>query len=143
MIVGSLLGIAAELIEAGGIASVDDGSSTSLTRTLMYLTEGVGLLVSIIAVAMWIHRAHANLYEAGAEGLQFTPGWAVGWYFIPFANLFKPFQAMRELWTRSHAEDDPFGKPAPGGVCLVGRLDSWQHNLKRGVSAGGRELVGG
>ena len=78
MIVGSLLGIAAELIEAGGIAIVDDGSSTSLTLTLMYLTEGVGLLVSIIAVAMWIHRAHANLYEAGAEGLQFTPGWAVG-----------------------------------------------------------------
>jgi hypothetical protein len=35
------------------------------------------------------------------ERLRFTPGWAVGWWFVPFANLVKPFQTVRELWKAS------------------------------------------
>lgn len=31
-----------------------------------------------------------------------SPGWAVGWYFVPFANLFKPLQAMKEIWLESN-----------------------------------------
>ncbi len=32
----------------------------------------------------------------------FTPGWSVGWYFIPVANLWKPYQVMKEIWNVSH-----------------------------------------
>jgi len=49
------------------------------------------------------------IYQSGAS-------WAVGWYFVPIANLFKPFGAMRELWTASHAEVDKFGGEAPSEV---------------------------
>lgn len=31
----------------------------------------------------------------------FTPGWAVGWYFVPIAWFWKPYQAMREIWQAS------------------------------------------
>jgi hypothetical protein len=34
--------------------------------------------------------------------MSFTPGWSVGWYFIPIACLFKPYQAMKEIWEISH-----------------------------------------
>jgi hypothetical protein len=27
----------------------------------------------------------------------------VGWYFVPLANVVKPYQVMMELWRRSHA----------------------------------------
>lgn len=64
-----------------------------------------GSIISAIAVAMWIHRAHANLYLFGMDGLEFTPGWSVGWFFIPFANLVMPFRAMKELWNRSLSHD--------------------------------------
>src|SRR5699024_6246763 len=30
-------------------------------------------------------------------GLAHTPRWAIGWYFIPVMNLYKPFSVMREL----------------------------------------------
>ncbi len=50
---------------------------------------------------MWIYRAHDNLTQFGLTGLEFTPGWSVGWFFVPFANLVKPYEAMRELWSRS------------------------------------------
>jgi hypothetical protein len=30
--------------------------------------------------------------------MRFTPGWAVGWSFVPFMNVFRPYQAMQEIW---------------------------------------------
>jgi len=33
--------------------------------------------------------------------MRFTPGWSVGWYFVPVMSLWKPFQAMREIWQAS------------------------------------------
>ncbi|NCP19948.1 MAG: DUF4328 domain-containing protein [Erythrobacter sp.] len=106
-----------ELLELAGIVdlySLTPGPleeayyGASLLYTLVFF-------VSVVFVAMWIYRAHANLRDRGIE-LTTSPGWAVGWYFIPIANLFKPFQAMRELWSESHLEDDSYGDPAPGEI---------------------------
>jgi len=38
--------------------------------------------------------------------MEFTPGWSIGWYFIPIAALWKPYQAMKEIWITSHATDE-------------------------------------
>ena len=43
-----------------------------------------------------------NLGALSGQRLSFTPSWSVGWYFIPIANLFKPYQAMKEIWEVSH-----------------------------------------
>jgi hypothetical protein len=61
----------------------------------------VVFLVSGILWLVWQYRGHANLYAAGVDRLRITPGWAVGWWFVPFANLVKPFQSVRELWKAS------------------------------------------
>jgi hypothetical protein len=67
-----------------------------LTNTLVALT-------TVVIFAMWIYRAAANIVAAGIAGFDFTPAWAVGWYFVPFANLVQPFLAMRQIWNASHA----------------------------------------
>ena len=36
-----------------------------------------------------------------------TPGWAVGWHFVPFASLVKPFHAVVEIWKVSANPNDP------------------------------------
>ena len=54
---------------------------------------------------LWQHRAHGNLLAAGVPHLAFTPGWAVGWWFVPFANLVKPFQSVREVWKASSGDE--------------------------------------
>ena len=59
---------------------------------------GVGTLVLVL---MWIHRANYNAHQLGAAEMKFTPGWAIGWYFIPIAMLWKPYQAMKEIWQAS------------------------------------------
>ncbi|MDR6224699.1 DUF4328 domain-containing protein [Desmospora profundinema] len=55
----------------------------------------------VVVFCMWVHRIHRNLPSLGAQELKFTPGWAVGWYFIPIANLIQPFNAAREAWKAS------------------------------------------
>jgi hypothetical protein len=64
----------------------------------------VYLIVSIAIVVLfcfWIYRANCNARALGAVGMTFTPGWSVGWFFVPIASLWKPFQAVREIWKAS------------------------------------------
>jgi len=68
---------------------------------LIYL---VGFLGGIISFSMFTFRAMKNLHIWKNKYAEMSPGWTVGWYFIPFANLWKPYQAMEEIWTGTHHE---------------------------------------
>lgn len=119
-----------EVLELSGVIDLVSAPDEplALVYQLVMLASLAVLVASIIAISMWIYRAHANLHEAGLPALEFTPGWAVGWYFIPIANLFKPLQAMRELWTDSHQTSDSFSAQPPGnlgawwGFWIVGNI---------------------
>lgn len=59
---------------------------------------GLLLLVATAAVwCSWQFHAQTNLVRRHVEGLRHTPAWAVGWWFVPVANLWKPYRAMSEL----------------------------------------------
>ncbi len=72
-------------------------------RELIISRVALGMLLATLLVfGTWIVRAHRNLPALGAEKLDVRPGWAVGYFFVPFANLWKPYTAMRTLWQASH-----------------------------------------
>ena len=48
-----------------------------------------------------------------ADHESFTPGWSVGWFFVPIMNPWKPFQAMREIWQASAEPGNGFDKENP------------------------------
>jgi hypothetical protein len=79
-----------------GIA--DDNDARQRAIGILQLTVNV---IGYVVIGRWIYLANLGARENGASGMAFTPGWSVGWYFVPFANLFKPFQAMREIWCAS------------------------------------------
>lgn len=86
-----------------GIAAANRTSIKGLPFTSWYtIIEGLTQTVSAIVVAilflMWLHRYFRNLHEMGVVGLQFSPGWAVGWFFVPVMHFYKPYQIMREMW---------------------------------------------
>jgi hypothetical protein len=94
--------------------SADASSEVGLIGLLSVLFL-VGLLASFVLVGRWIYRASANAHALSDE-MTISPGWAVGWYFIPIANLFKPYQAMREIWMASHFRGNWHGEPSPSLV---------------------------
>lgn len=63
----------------------------------------IGLVYFVLSVSgfvvllRWISRANRNARALGASDMRFTPGWSVGWFFVPIMNLFRPYQVVREL----------------------------------------------
>jgi hypothetical protein len=63
---------------------------------------GLGLVpLTAISFCLWIYRAYRNLYALHPDLLEYSPGWAVGLYFVPIFNLFRPYQVMVEIWENS------------------------------------------
>ena len=63
-------------------------------------------ITGIVLYCMFMFRANKNARALGAEGMEFTPGWTVGWHFIPIMNLFKPYQAVKEIFLASDPQAD-------------------------------------
>ncbi|HKP70301.1 MAG TPA: DUF4328 domain-containing protein, partial [Pyrinomonadaceae bacterium] len=111
-IVSSIIGVA-QLVSPDTAIDLDEEGMMSvwlMLQGLIYLGSVPLHLVVIVGFLIWLYRAHANLDALGARNLEFTPGWAVGWWFIPFANLVKPYQAVREVWYESDPDADPNDK---------------------------------
>ena len=72
--------------------------------------------IKSIAFYMWIYRTNYNCWGF-ARNLKFTPGWAVGWYFIPLAELVYPCLCMQEIWKVS---SDPYNWKLENNSVLVG-----------------------
>jgi hypothetical protein len=60
---------------------------------------------ALIVYLLWLYQASRNLSRLSADGLTHTPGWAVGAYFVPIANLIRPCQEMQEIWRASDPEN--------------------------------------
>ena len=91
------------------VMDLGDGESMSVALGLIGLVAILAVplyICTVIFFLIWEYRAFNNLSALKAGNLEFSPGWAVGWWFIPFANLVKPFQAMRELWNESDPDFD-------------------------------------
>lgn len=88
---------------------------------LVGLAALVFFVLTAVVFLMWLHAAYRNLALAGPHALETTPGWAVGAYFIPIANLYYPYSVMKELRLRSadgNASESRVGPGAPWGVRL-------------------------
>ena len=103
---------------------------------------GLLFLATVVVWCVWQHRAQHNAAGLTTVSLRFTPGWAVGWWFIPIANLFKPFQGVRELWKASHGGNE-WERLATWAVIgwwwaawLVGNLHIWFGSEEGGFSFG-------
>ncbi len=97
------------LISPDSTVELDTGESVGVGLMIVGLVailELVGRVVCAVLFLIWLYRVFANLRVIGARNLEFSPGWAVGWWFVPFLNLGKPFQVVRELYTESHNAAD-------------------------------------
>lgn len=98
-------------------------------------------LATFIVFASWIYAAGRNLVAAEAEDLEFTPASRIWWFAVPFANLVKPYQGMRELWNASR-NVWPIETNTPivavwWTVWLGSGVMAWLLTLMTGIQGGG------
>ena len=95
-------------------------------QSLVWSFITISVIALIIVFTMFIHQASSNLRHLRAEGQKFSPGWSIGWFFIPVMNLFQPVRVVSELVKASGSTDtkDPRawqnGNPPDGLV-----ISSW------------------
>lgn len=86
----------------------------------MYIAFAVQV-ATVIAFCKWFHRAYANVqYAFQVGGLQYSPNWASGAFFIPFINLVVPYRVAREIWVGSQP-----GIQSVSGARAVSDSSSW------------------
>lgn len=85
------------------MAEVIASDNRQATIGVIYL---ILLIITGILFLMWIHRTHRNLPSLGNTNLKYSPGWAVGWFFVPILSLWKPYQVTTEIWKASDPTTD-------------------------------------
>ena len=78
----------------------------------------------------WLYLANANARALGATDLMGWPGLAVGWFFIPLANLFMPYMTLRDMWRASANPRDWQAASAPAVILIW-----WVCWLAAGIAA--------
>jgi hypothetical protein len=74
----------------------------------------VAYLAALVVFCVWLHRMYRNLPSLGSNNLRYTPGGAVGSFFIPLVNMVRGYQVMNHLWN----ESQPLPSPRPTGITL-------------------------
>lgn len=75
-----------------------EGSLNDLRQTLIAIGQFLLYLVTGVFFLMWVYRANVNCRGFGAAGMRFSPGWCVGYCFVPFLCLFRPCQCRDGIW---------------------------------------------
>lgn len=90
---------------------IPDGGQLELVGSLLGV---VGVLLGQIPYMMWLHRVSQNAHVMARRELDQSPGWTVGFNYIPIMSLWKPYVAMLEIWNSSQ------NRPPDSGSQLVG-----------------------
>ncbi|WP_215398128.1 DUF4328 domain-containing protein [Rheinheimera oceanensis] len=84
-------------------AATADAIANDARQRVVGLLYLVVFIVSGFLILKWIHRVSYNAKQLTNITMEFSPGWSVGWFFIPVFSLWKPYQAMSEIWQVSES----------------------------------------
>jgi hypothetical protein len=111
----------------------------SAVQMPLVVGESVLQIAITILFFFWLYRIQSNLIFLDNKNLEFTPGWAVGWFFIPIANLVKPYQVVREAWQAS--DPKTIGREAAKwSVVSAALLVGWWWAFRLIMAIGGNVL---
>ncbi|MGA5441898.1 DUF4328 domain-containing protein [Streptomyces sp. EMB26] len=99
-----------------GLGAVDRAVWAVGMTTSMYM---LGLLGTATLFIIWFHRVRHNAEVFAPDVQRRTPGWAIGGWFIPFANLFIPRGIAKDVLRAS--QPDPYASE----VRHQGLLNAW------------------
>jgi hypothetical protein len=84
---------------------LSDEDPRMMVKLISDLVLGIGqmviYLITAVAFCKWMFRAYSNLEWFGLKGLKTTPRMSIVYWFVPFFNMWRPYQYMKEIWQGS------------------------------------------
>lgn len=88
-------------LDAGDLVSDQALEANDVRQAAIGIAQTVVFIVAAVFFLRWFRRAYDNLLGLGAKELRFGPGWAIGAWFVPILNLFRPKQIANDIWRAS------------------------------------------
>lgn len=95
-----------ESLVSGDPSRLDEAESNDARQAALGGLQFLALIFGAIFFIRWMHRAYWNVRDFGATRLPHTPGWAIGAWFVPILNLFRPKQIIDATWKASDPQLD-------------------------------------
>jgi Cof subfamily protein (haloacid dehalogenase superfamily) len=83
-----------------GILLPDEAVAYDTGMAHLYSASLALTLMAAIAFLAWLSRTVDNTPVLRGGVPSVTPRWSIGWWFVPFVNLVKPYQIVREVHDR-------------------------------------------
>lgn len=140
----TVLTIAATINERFVLVDIRDGAFVSVERAessdAFVSWSSVAFMVSsgfaVVMVLRWFSRAYENLGVWG--GTKHSTGWAVGAWFVPFLNLYRPYKIAEEIVT---ASPEPRSYETPVGLRVWWAAFVVSSLIDRSLLRGGSDTV--
>jgi hypothetical protein len=94
-------------IEAGEFVTDAEANANDLRQFAVGVAQFIVFFATVVVFLRWFHRAYRNLPSLGAQGLHYGRRWAIGSWFVPILNLFRPKQIANDIWRASDPELEP------------------------------------
>ena len=101
-----------DALQNGSYVSRADATASDRFLRVVSLVSMPVAIATLVALLIWVYRARKGLEAFRAGPFAFSPGLAVGSFFIPLANFWLPLPVLREIWKGSDPVLPPFS-PAP------------------------------
>jgi hypothetical protein len=93
--------------EAVDVSEMPGGRFQMILSLLDLAVSFFGLFTftaTLVVFLVWLHRAYSNLPSLGVPHLDFSSGWVIGSWFVPFMNLVRPYRIVKYIWNNSDPE---------------------------------------
>lgn len=91
-----------ERVESGELVTESEAEANDVRQGIVGGIQGAVFILTAAFFIAWFHRAYTNLRALGASSLRFGPGWAVGAWFVPILNIWRPKQIANDIWRGSN-----------------------------------------
>ena len=107
------------LVELDALEANDD------REAVVALVYFAALIAAIVLFIRWFHAAYANLRALKQPALRYRTGWAIGSWFVPFLNLWRPKQIANDIWRGSDPDAPAFTQAAWPTLPITPLLGAW------------------
>ena len=89
-------------VPEGGRVDTSVAAANDLRQWYVGRLMLLGLIATAILFLRWTYLTNRNTELLTTAKRQHSPGWAVGWYFIPVVSFWKPYLARKETFRASN-----------------------------------------
>lgn len=105
-----------------------EGERADLLVAMTSSLQIVAFVATVVVFIIWFHRVRRNAEVFAPDLLTRGPGWAIGSWFIPVANLWIPRGIAAQVWTASRTfpySDDDHEPRRPVNLWWTAHLVAW------------------